>query len=311
MSAFSPRTTVIASVIVLLGATVSNAQGTSTPVATGPTQAQSHAGPGHAQEKPKPPATPQEDHSAHQKPGDPKKQYPPGIPQISDEDRAAAFPDLNGQHTVHDDTVHYYVLFDQLEWQAGDGVTGLSWDNKGWIGRDVNRFWFRTEGEGEDGRLGSAHAHALYGRAIHPWWDVVVGVRQDIRPGPAQTWAAFGIQGLAPYWFEVEATAYVGESGRTHFRVETEYELLLSNRLILQPLAEVEIYGKSDPEHGIGAGLSSLDAGLRLRYEIRREFAPYVGVTWNRKFFGTADLAEAAGEDTSGARLALGVRVWF
>jgi copper resistance protein B len=231
---------------------------------------------------------------------------------VTDEDRKAAFPQLDDAgHAVHDSAVHYYVLFDQLEWQAGDGITAGNWDNRGWIGRDVNRFWFRTEGEAEGGDLAEAQAHALYGRAIHRWWDVVAGVRQDFRPGPARTWAAVGVQGLAPYWFEVEATAYIGESGRTHFRFETEYELLLTNRLVLQPLVELEIYGKSDPERGIGAGLSSGEAGLRVRYEFRREFAPYIGVTWNRKFFGTGDFARAAGEDTGGARFATGVRVWF
>ena len=120
-----------------------------------------------------------------------------------------------------------------------------------------------------------------------------------------------GIQGLAPYWFEVEATAYVGAGGRTHFRFEGEYELLLTNRLIFQPLLEVEVYGKADPERGIGAGISTAEAGLRLRYEFRREFAPYLGVTWQRKFFGTADAARAAGEETGGARLAVGLRFWF
>lgn len=119
------------------------------------------------------------------------------------------------------------------------------------------------------------------------------------------------MQGLAPYWFEVEATAYVGASGRTQFRIEGEYELLLTNRLILQPLVEVEIHGKNDPEHGTGAGLSTADAGLRLRYEFRREFAPYVGLVWSRRFFGTADFADAAGDRVEGARLALGVRLWF
>jgi copper resistance protein B len=102
-------------------------------------------------------------------------------------------------------------------------------------------------------------------------------VRQDFRPGDPQTWAAVGIQGLAPYWFEVEATGYVGAGGRTAAKLEVEYELLFTNRLILQPLVELELYGKSDPERGIGRGLSSLETGLRLRYEIRREFAPYVG----------------------------------
>lgn len=273
--------------------------------------------PGHeaSPEKPQAPAPPDHGHATHQ-PGDPAPdppnppgQPPPaGLPPITDEDRRAAFPDLNGQHTVHDDAVFTYVLFDQLEWQAGDAV---SWDTRGWIGGDLNRFWFRTEGEVEDSNLGEAEAHLLYGRAIARWWDLVAGVRQDIRPGPARTWAAVGIQGLAPYWFEVEATAYVGESGRTQVRLESEYELLLTNRLVLQPLVELDIYGKSDPERGFGAGLSSLNAGLRLRYEIRRELAPYVGVVWTRKFFGTADRATAAGHDISGARLALGVRAWF
>jgi len=255
-------------------------------------------------------AAPPNDHSAHQTTSTPEP-LPDGLPPVTDEDRAAAFPTLNGQHTVHDDGINSFVLFDQLEWQGGDGATVLNWDTNGWVGRDVNRFWFRTEGEGDDDRLENAQAHALYGRAIHPWWDIVAGLRQDLGPGPDRTWAAFGIQGLAPYWFEVEATGYLGAGGRTHFRLEAEYELLLTNRLVLQPLTELEIYGKSDPELDIGAGLSSLDVGLRVRYEIRREFAPYVGVTWNRRFFGTADRAAAAGEDISTTRLALGLRLWF
>lgn len=270
---------------------------------------QSHGQGGHGEERQEPKPAPPQDHATDQKPDQPEP--PPGLPPINDADRAAAFPELNGQHTVHDDAVHYYVLFDRIEWQAGEGVTAGKWDNSGWIGKDVNRFWFRTEGEAEEGDLASAQAHALYGRAIHRWWDLVVGVRQDFRPGPQRTWAAVGVQGLAPYWFQLEATAYVGESGRTHFRFETEYDLLFTNRLILQPRGELELYGKSDPERGIGAGLSSMEAGLRLRYEFRRELAPYVGVTWNRKFFGTADLAESAGDAKSRTKLALGVRVWF
>jgi copper resistance protein B len=236
-------------------------------------------------------------------------QLPSYVPPLAEEDRRVAFPDVQG-HAVHDDVVNYFVLFDQLEWQAGDGRDRLSWDNKSWIGKDLDRFWFRTEGDAGDGRRGEAQAHFLSGRAVARWWDLVAGVRQDFRPGPAQTWAAVGLQGLAPYWFEVEATAYIGASGRTHVRLETEYELLVTNRLILQPLVELEVYGKSDPERGIGAGLSTTDIGLRLRYEIRRELAPYVGVTWHRKYFGTADAARATGEPTGGARLTVGLRVW-
>ena len=151
----------------------------------------------------------------------------------------------------------------------------------------------------------------MWGRMFSRWWDVVAGVRQDFRPGDPQTWVGVGVQGLAPYWFEVEATGYVGAGGRTLARVEAEYELLLTNRLILQPLAEVEFFGKSDPERGIGAGLSTIEGGLRLRYELRREFAPYVGLSWERRFFGTADFARAAGEEVGGARVAFGLRTWF
>lgn len=232
-----------------------------------------------------------------------------GLPPVTDEDRAAAFPDVKGHH-VHDNAVNYFVLFDQLEWQSGDGGAG-SWDTKGWVGRDKDRLWFRTEGEVENGDVQDAEAHLLYGRAISRWWDVVAGVRQDMRPGSARTWGAIGLQGLAPYWFEVEATAYIGESGQTAARLEAEYELLLTNRLILQPLVEANFYSKSSPERGIGAGLSSTEAGLRLRYEFRREFAPYIGLTWDRKYGRTADLARQAGDDVSSARFLVGLRLWF
>jgi copper resistance protein B len=235
---------------------------------------------------------------------------PANVPPVTDEDRRAAFPDVEG-HTVHDTGVHYFVLFDQFELQTGGPSPGLNLDNKSWIGGDLNRVWFRAETETEGSDVGSAQAHALYGRAIARWWDLVAGVRQDMSPGPGQTWAAVGIQGLAPYWFEVEATAYVGAEGRTHLRFETEYELLLTNRLVLQPLLELELYGKSIPESGIGSGLSTTELGARLRYEIRRELAPYVGVTWTRRYGGTADFARDRDEDVSAARLALGLRMWF
>jgi copper resistance protein B len=237
-------------------------------------------------------------------------ELPPFIPPLTDADREAAFPDVMG-HAVHDSDINYFVLFDQLEWHPAEGPDGLDWDARGWIGKDRDRFWFRTEGVSDLGQVRDAHAHLLYGRAISRWWDLVAGVRQDVRPGSPQTWASIGIQGLAPYWFEVQATAYVGGSGRTQLRFETEYELLLTNRWILQPIVEASIHGKDDPGRGIGAGLSTIDGGVRLRYLVRRELAPYVGVSWNWKFFGTKDLARANGEPSSLARLALGVRLWM
>ena len=259
-----------------------------------------------------PPQTPVEDHSAHaaqtkQRSTDKPKEP---IPPVTDADRAAAFPQELGGHVVHDRRITAFVLVDRLEWQGGrDG--GIHLENTSWIGGDVDRLWIRADVESEDGRVERAAVHGLWGHSISRWWDVVAGVRQDFRPGGAQTRAAIGLQGLAPHWFEVEATAYIGAGGRTHARFEVEYDLLLSDRLVLQPLGELEVYGKADPERGVGAGLSSVEAGLRLRYEIRRELAPYVGVTWDRKLFGTADRARASGEGVGGARLAFGLRTWF
>jgi copper resistance protein B len=235
---------------------------------------------------------------------------PPFIPPLTDEDRQAAFPDVGG-HAAHDRHVNYFVLLDQVEWQGAASSDRVNLDTTGWIGRDRDRFWFRAEGDAEDGSVGDAHAHALYGHQFSRWWDVVAGLRQDFEPGPAQTWAAVGVQGLAPYWFEVEATAYVGASGRTQARLEAEYDLRVTNRLLVQPLVEVELFGKSDAERRIGAGLSTTDAGLRVRYLLRRELAPYVGVTWSWKHGETADFAQADGEEVSGVRLVTGLRVWF
>jgi copper resistance protein B len=254
------------------------------------------------------PAPPAEDHSAHQTP--PAVPLPPFIPPVTDADRAAAFPDVHDTMAHDDNALNYFVLFDQLEWQSG-ADDAVSWDTKGWIGRDRDRLWFRTEGEREGSRLAHAEAQLFYGRAIARWWDALVGLRQDARPGAAQTWVGVGLQGLAPYWFEVEATAYVSTAGRTHLRLKTEYELLVTNRLILQPLVEANLYGRADPSRALGAGLSAVEGGLRLRYEFRREFAPYIGVTWQRRLFGAADQARANGQQPGSARLALGLRLWL
>jgi len=269
--------------------------------------------PDAAQQQPTPASQPtptnQEPHQ-HRAPDGDRLELPAFIPPVTDEDRRAAFPDVRG-HAVHDSALNYLLLFDQLEWQTAEGANGINVDSRGWLGTDLDRAWFRAEGDTESGHAGEVNAHLMYGRRFSRWWDVVAGIRQDFRPGSPQTWAAFGIQGLAPYWFEIEATAYVGGSGRTHARLEVEYELLLTNRLIVQPLFETEIVGKSDPERGIGSGISTTDLGFRLRYELRREIAPYIGVTWNNKWGQTADFAESAGEDRGGARFLTGLRVWF
>ncbi|MBV4523031.1 copper resistance protein B [Pseudomonas sp. SWRI74] len=232
------------------------------------------------------------------------------IAPLTDADRAAVYVDPAG-HRVHDSALNSYFLADKLEWQDADDGSALAWDLSGWIGGDIDRLWLRSEGERSNGKTEDAEIQALWGHAISPWWDVVSGIRQDFKPGVAQTWAALGVQGMALYNFEAEATAFIGEGGQSAMRLEGDYDILLTNRLILQPTAELNVYGKNDPQRGIGSGLSNSEAGLRLRYEIRREFAPYLGVTWNRTYGKTADYAMAEGEVRSEARLVLGVRLWF
>ncbi|MGR4973949.1 copper resistance protein B [Pseudomonas sp. LARHCG127] len=232
------------------------------------------------------------------------------IPALTAADRAAVYED-HGGHTVHDSAIHSFFLIDQLEWQDADDGSALNWDASGWIGGDIDRLWLRSEGERLNGKTEKAELQALWGHAISPWWDVVAGVRQDFKPGDSQTWAAFGVQGMALYNFEAEATAFIGEGGQSAARLEGDYDILLTNRLILQPTAEANFYGKNDPARGVGSGLSDTELGVRLRYEIRREFAPYIGVTWNRVYGNTADYVREEGEDRSEARLVLGLRLWF
>ncbi|KQN42162.1 MULTISPECIES: copper resistance protein B [unclassified Pseudomonas] len=232
------------------------------------------------------------------------------IPVLTEADRKAAFPPLAG-HGVHDKKLNSFILLDKFEYQDADNGSVLNWEAKGWIGGDVDRLWLRSEGERTNGVTEDAELQALWGHSIGPWWDVVTGVRQDFKPGSPQTWGAFGIQGMALYNFETEATAFIGENGQTAARLEGDYDILLTNRLILQPTAEVNFYGKDDPQRGIGSGLANTEVGLRLRYEIVREFAPYIGVTWSRSYGETADLASDEGEDTNEARFVAGIRMWF
>ncbi|TWI50501.1 copper resistance protein B [Pseudomonas duriflava] len=252
--------------------------------------------------------TPQgHEHAAHA--GHGQEPHLPVSP-LTDADRSAVFLDSDG-HTVHDKTINSFILFDKLEWQDAEEGSALSWDMDGWIGGDIDRLWLRSEGERTNGVTEGAEIQALWGHAFSPWWDFVGGIRQDFKPGSSQTWAAFGIQGMALYDLELEATAFIGENGQTAARLEGDYDILLTNRLILQPTAEVNLYGKNDSARGIGSGLSETEVGLRLRYEIRREFAPYIGVTWNRTYGNTADYAHEEGEDRSETRLVAGVRLWF
>ncbi len=203
------------------------------------------------------------------------------------------------------------VLFDRLERVYGNDGNGTSYDAQAWFGRNYNRLVVKAEGEYANSKLEDARTEVLWGHAIASYWDTQLGVRFDSGEGPNRTWAAFGVQGLAPYWFELDATAYVGNEGRTALRLSAEYELLLTQRLVLQPRIEINAYGKDDVARGIGSGVSDAVAGLRLRYEISRQFAPYVGVEWAGKYGRTADLAKDEGTRTSDTLWVAGLRFWF
>lgn len=205
------------------------------------------------------------------------------------------------------------VLIDSIEASFGDGEEGYSWNAQGWTGGDINRFWWKTEGEGEfDGKLHDAEVQALYSRAIAPFWDVQAGVRQDFRPdGDDTTHLAVGLQGVAPYWFEVGAAAFLSTDGDLTARAELEYDQRITQRWILQPAVEASFSASDIPDLEIGSGLTSITAGLRLRYEIRKELAPYVGIEWKRSLGDTADYAKARGIDSDTVSFVVGAKAWF
>ncbi|MGK2914884.1 MAG: copper resistance protein B [Porticoccaceae bacterium] len=202
------------------------------------------------------------------------------------------------------------LLVDNLEMMRTKDNTSAEYDLQAWYGRTYDRAVLKAEGEVDDGRFEQSH-ELLWGHAIAAFWDAQLGARYDSGLGPDRRWLAFAVQGLAPYWFNVDTAAYVGENGRSALRLDAEYELLLTQKLILQPKVETDFYGKSDAARGLGSGLSDVSVALRLRYEIRREFAPYIGIERVRKFGETADFARAAGKDTGETRFLAGVRFWF
>jgi copper resistance protein B len=203
------------------------------------------------------------------------------------------------------------VLFDQFEWRNSAEGNAVAWDAEGWYGGDYDKVWLRSQGERVAGTTQNARADLLWDHTFARWWSWQAGARQDFGRGPSRTWAAMGVQGLAPYWFNIEATFYVGEHGRTAVRLKTEYELLFTQRLILQPEGEANLSGGTDAARQLGSGLSNLDLGLRLRYEVRREFAPYIGVVWSRSFKGTADWVRASGGSAGDVQFVAGLRAWF
>ncbi|WP_326519854.1 copper resistance protein B [Xanthomonas arboricola] len=232
------------------------------------------------------------------------------IPEPTAEEIAAAFAPLQ-HHAMHAPGINHYVLLDRLEAFDTTRGSGQDWEARAWIGGDIDRLWLRSEGERQDGRTQAASVEAFYGHAISPWWDLLVGARQDIGADEHRSWAAFGVQGLAPYKFETEATLYVGSGSRAALRLEGEYEVLLTNRLILQPRVEADIALTDDGRRGVGSGLEQVEVGLRLRYEITRRFAPYIGWVHSRSFGDTARRAAIDDEPARDSRFVAGLRIWF
>ena len=211
---------------------------------------------------------------------------------------------------VDDEHVFYHATLDELEGRFGrDG--SFRWEGEAWAGTDMNRLYLRSEGEVTDGKVEDGQQELLYARPISTYFNLQAGFRYDLDSAPGRGWAAFGIEGLAPQFFHVSATGYASGEGHLAAKLEGSYDLLLTQTLILQPQAEMNFYSKGDPARRIGSGLSDIDLGLRLRYEISRKFAPYIGVTYENKFGGTADFARAGGEHPSDLRLTVGVRAWL
>jgi copper resistance protein B len=201
---------------------------------------------------------------------------------------------------------------ERLEVGFSDGEQGYAWEADFFTGEPLDRLWIKTEGEGAfGGELEHGEVQALWGHAISPFLDLQAGLRYDFARDPQRAHLVLGIQGLAPNWIEVDAAAFLSDEGELTARIEAEYDLRITQRLILQPQVEFELSAQDIPELGIGAGLSTTEAGLRLRYEIEPEFAPYVGVEWQQAYGQTADFREAAGEDAGSLRLVAGIRIWF
>lgn len=204
-----------------------------------------------------------------------------------------------------------WLMADQLELRREDGENRYAWDVQGWYGGDINKFWAKSEGVKSPGETEHAEVQMLWSRAIHPWFDFQAGMRRDFRPGPERTYLVLGVQGLMPYRFEVDAAAFVSDEGEFSARLEGEYDLWLTQRTILQPRMEINVSAEDVPELAVGSGLSSMELGLRLRHQIRREFSPYLGVEYERVFGGTADYARRAAREVSGWSVVAGLQAWF
>ncbi|HEV2275513.1 MAG TPA: copper resistance protein B [Acidobacteriaceae bacterium] len=217
------------------------------------------------------------------------------------------------QPPVMDNQIFAHLRFDQLEGRTNGSANEFRWDGEGWLGTDMNRLWFKSEGFRENHAFSDGDHEALYDRPIPHlrYFDAQAGVRADLDSEPGRAWAALGIEGLAPYFFEFAPTLYIRNGGHVAGRITGSYDLLLTQRWIVQPEAEFNFYSKDDPARKTGAGLSELDAGVRLRYELSWKFGPYVGFAYNGKYGRTASYTRQSGQTTSDPWFVFGIRAWY
>jgi copper resistance protein B len=232
------------------------------------------------------------------------------VPVPTAADRAAAVAPAGG-HPTHESALQGLLLIDQAESWHEDSRLAFGWQAEGWVGTDMTRLWLRTEGHRSGGQSRDATLELLAGRSVSRWWDVVAGIRHDFGMPVKRDYAALGIRGLAPYWFEIAATAYLGERTQSAARLEMEHDLLITNRLVLQSHLQVDLFGKDDAVNSLAAGFATMEAGLRMRYEFTRRFAPYAGIGFERALADTAGMRRNLGQSASETRLVLGVRTWF
>jgi copper resistance protein B len=233
--------------------------------------------------------------------------------QTAPQEPVRPVPPVNAAHEppVMDREIFAHFLLNQNEGRFGGGRPLYRWDGEGWIGTDYDKFRIKTEGFVNRGKVEDGQHEFLYSRAVTTYFDAQAGLRSDLDSRRTRNWAAFGIEGLAPYFVEAGLTGYVGPDGRLAARIEASHDLLITNRLILQPQIELNFYSQSDRARGLGAGLAAIDTGLRLRYEVTRKVAPYVGVAYDGKFGQTARVARQEGDRVHDVRALAGIRLWF
>jgi len=213
---------------------------------------------------------------------------------------------------MHGGTMAYRMLIDRLEARIDDGEDSYLFDSQAWYGGDIDKLWLKAEGHGTfGGDFEGAELQALWSHAIGPWFDLQTGVRYDLGPGKDRGHLVVGVLGLAPYWIEMDAAAFLSDDGDITATIEAEHDMRITQRLILQPRAELSVAAQDIPERGMGAGATAIEAGLRLRYEMAPQFGPYLGVEYSAKLGETADRARAVGEDPARLLFLVGLRAWF